>query len=83
MSNMIEVMIQEETDISITVGERSVDVDVDGSLFLNFFAFGKIPDIYVKKMTIDKLEGVEITGDGKKVAISREKGEIKIATSEL
>jgi len=58
-------------------------VDVDGSLFLNFFAFGKIPDIYVKKMTIDKLEGVEITGDGKKVAISREKGEIKIATSEL
>ena len=83
MSNMIEVMIQEETDISITVGERSVDVDVDGSLFLNFFAFGKIPDIYVKKMTIDKLEGVEITGDGKKVAISREKGKIKIATSEL
>jgi len=83
MSNMVEVEIQDETDIDITVGERNVVVETDGSLFLNFFAFSKIPDIHIEKMIIDKIDGVEIVGDGKKVTILKEKGEIRVHVIEL
>lgn len=83
MSNMVEVEVQDETDIDITVGERNVVVEANGALFLNFFAFSKIPDMYVKKITIDRRDGVEIIGDGKKVNIFREREELKIITSEL
>lgn len=83
MSNMVEVEVQDETEIEITVGEKSVVVETNGALFLNFFAFSKIPDMYVKKIIIDKRDGVEIIGDGKKVNIFREGKELKVMTSEL
>jgi len=53
-----------------------------GGLFLNLFAFGKIPDMNAERITIDKNEGVEIAGGGRCVKFELEYGETKITVTE-
>jgi len=83
MSNMVEVEVQDETDIEITVGAKSVVAEVNGALFLNYYDSSKIPEMYIKKMKIEKEDGVEIIGSKKKVNVYKVDGEIKVRTSDL
>ncbi len=77
-SKLMDIEIRGETEVDITVGESSITAEMDGSLFLNFFAFGKIPNMHVDRLVIDGKEGVEIVGNNIKVKIEIEYGETKV-----
>ncbi|MEA2054270.1 MAG: hypothetical protein U9O96_04020 [Candidatus Thermoplasmatota archaeon] len=77
-SKLMEIRITGGTEIDITVTKDSINAKINGELYLNFFASGKIPEIHVEKLIIDRKEGVEIFGDGVHICIKKtEEGETK------
>lgn len=80
-SKLVDVEIRGDTEIDITVSGDSIEVEAKGGFFISFFAFGKIPDMYVENITIDRNRGVEIAGGGKRIIIEVEYGELKISIS--
>ena len=82
-SKMMDVEIRGDTEMEISVSDTAITAEVgSGGLFLNLFAFGKIPDMNAEHITIDKNEGMEIAGGGRCVKFELEYGETKITVTE-
>jgi len=81
-SKLMDIEIRGDTEIDISVSDTSITAEVSGGLFIGFFAFGKIPDMYAERITIDRNNGVEIVGGGRRVNVELEYGEAKISVTE-